>query len=422
MRGRATPITAAGAVAGVVILAAAVGFGRADLAVAGVVLVVAVAMAVTAGRGASALRIDRGPARVDGDDGSAVPVRLQANAPGAELIVVTAAAPGHRGRRTVVPGPVATVETTLHTVHSGDQDLLTVEGVAVGPGGAWVESLGPAQTLRARIEPHARPVRDLPLPRVPSGLVGAHDAPRPGDGGRFRDIHPFAPGDRLQRIDWKATARLGRRPGDLYVRRTFATSDIDVAIVLDDGDDVTGRVGDWVRGDRALGLPTSLDVAREAAWSLAAAYLDTADQVSFQVLSHLSSALPRGSGARQRQRLRSAIAVVEAQRRMVRSRTPVVPAASLVILLSTFLDDEPLRLAGLWRAGGHRVIAVDVLPQLRTERLRREEITASRIVLGLREDRLAGARAMGVDVLAWDVEPGARAAQLRGMARQRRIR
>ncbi|MEQ6897284.1 DUF58 domain-containing protein [Microbacterium sp. KR10-403] len=422
MRGIPSPATAVGIGTGVILLAAALGFGRVDLAVAGALLVVVAASAMSARRGVGArLRVERDPVRRDGDGRTVeVPSRIDMTVPEAEALVLTTTAPGRRTRRTVVAGPIAEVPVRVRTVHSGDQDLLTVDALAVGRDGAWTLGLGPGQTVRARIDPHARALRDLPLPRVPSGLTGAHDAPRPGDGGEFRDIHPFAPGDRLQRIDWKATARLGRRPGDLYVRRTLATSDIDVALVLDDGDDLTGVLGDWVRGDPGAGLPTSMDVAREAAWSLATAYLDRADQVSFQVLSRLSSAVPRGSGARHRERLRSAIAVVTAQQRMVRSRTPLVPANSLVVLLSTFLDDEPVRLAGLWRAGGHRVIAVDVLPQLRTERLRREETAASRIVLGARADRLADVRAMGADVLVWDAEPGARAAALRAMTRQRR--
>ncbi|WEG10203.1 DUF58 domain-containing protein [Microbacterium horticulturae] len=422
MRGIASPASAAGIGTGVVLLAAALGFGRVDLAVAGALLLVAAATAMSSRRGAGAqMRIDRDQARAGGDGKTLeIPTRIALSVPDAEVLVVTTTAPGRRTRHTAVAGPTAEVPVQVRTVHSGDQDLLAVDALAVGRDGAWTMSLGPGQTVRARIDPHARALRDLPLPRVPSGLTGAHDAPRPGDGGEFRDIHPFAPGDRLQRIDWKATARLGRRPGDLYVRRTLATSDIDVAVVLDDGDDLAGVLGDWVRGDPGLGLPTSMDVAREAAWSLATAYLDRADQVSFQVLSRLSSAVPRGSGARHRERLRSAIAVVTAQQRMVRSRTPLVPANALVVLLSTFLDDEPVRLAGLWRAGGHRVVTVDVLPQLRTERLRREELAAARIVLGSRADRLADVRAMGADVLVWDAEPGARAAALRAMTRQRR--
>ncbi|QAY61550.1 DUF58 domain-containing protein [Microbacterium protaetiae] len=422
MRRIPTPAIAAGIGTAVLMLAAAIGFGRPDLAVAGVLLVIATAAASSAPRsGEAVLHLQRGEARSDADgQGMILPVRLEVSAPGAELVVVTVQSPGRRARRTVLAGSTTAVSARVRTVHSGDQDLLTVSGTTVGPDATWTAAMGPSQTLRARIDPHARVVRDLPLPRVPAGLTGGHDAPRPGDGGEFRDIHPFAPGDRLQRIDWKATARLGRRPGDLYVRRTMATSDIDVALVLDDGDDLTGKVGDWAHGDRALGLPSSMDVAREAAWSLARAYLDRADQVSFQVLSRLSTAVPRGSGARHRERLRAAIAVVTAQQRMSRMRTPAVPSSALVVLLSTFLDDEPVRLAGLWRAGGHRVVAVDVLPQLRTERLRREEIAAARMVLGARADRLAEVRAMGVDLLAWDVAPGARAAALRAMTRQRR--
>lgn len=373
---------------------------------------------------AGALRLVRAPVRADRetDDDVAqviVPVSVAASAPDAELIVVTTTVPGHRPRRTVLPGSNATLDAGVRTVHSGDQHLLAVEAVAIGREGTRATPIGTGE-LRARIAPHARTLRDLPVPRDPSGMTGSHDAPRPGEGGEFRDIHPFASGDRLQRIDWKATARLARRPGDLYVRRMLATSDIDVAIVLDDGDDVTGVLGEWAEGDRASALPTSMDVAREAAWSVASAYLERADQVSFQVLSRFSTAVPRGAGARHRERLLAAICGVIAQPRMIRRRTPIVPPNALVVLISTFLDDEPLRLAGLWRAGGHRVLAIDALPQLRSERMRHEELLATRVVLGARADRLAEVRALGADLLTWDVAAGTRAAELRAMTRQRR--
>ncbi|UUT35226.1 DUF58 domain-containing protein [Microbacterium elymi] len=326
----------------------------------------------------------------------------------------------HRTRRIAVAGPVARTLLRIRTPHSGDQELVRADAVAIGPDGAWT-SIAPTRTrLSARVQPPAEPVRFLPLPPDPAGLTGAHDASRPGDGGEFRDIHPFAPGDRLQRIDWKATARLARRPGELFVRRTFATSDVDVALILDDGEDITGRVGDWAHGDRSLGLPGSMDIARRAAWSLAAAYLDAGDQVSFQQLSRPGGAVRRGSGARHRERLRAAIAASPPQPRLSRTRTPQVARGALIVLLSTFLDDETVRLAGVWRAAGHRVLAVDTLPRLQSERLRREEIAASRMVLGLRADRLRDITAMGADVLAWDGDAGARTARLRTLSRMRR--
>jgi hypothetical protein len=140
------------------------------------------------------------------------------------------------------------------------------------------------------------------------------------------------------------------------------------------------------------------------------------------VLSRVRGAVPRGSGARHRERLRAAIVHASAQLRYARVRTPTVAPGALVVLLSTFLDDEPVRLVGLWRAAGHRVLAVDTLPRLLPQRLRRELQAAARVILGERDDRLADVRGMGADLLAWDASEGERAAALRAMTRMRRRR
>jgi uncharacterized protein (DUF58 family) len=427
MRAPLSPAAFAGAGLGVVLVAAALGFGRPELAVIGAVLVSAVALALGTGRRTAATRtalarITAGQRAPSPAEYPVVIVRGEVRAPGAELAVVSATMLSYRTERVVLAAPRSSFTLRLSTVHSGDQQLVATETCAVGADGTWAAAASTLSRLSARIVPPVRPLPFLPLPRVPSGLTGGHDAPRPGDGGEFRDIHPFTTGDRLQRIDWKATARLARRPGDLFVRRTFATADIDVALILDDGEDLSGMPGDWLRGDRALQVPTSMDIAREAAWSVACAYLDAGDQVSFQLLSRLGSAVPRGSGARQRERLRASIATAAPQPRATRRRTPLVPSGALVVLMSTFLDDEPVRLAELWRASGLRVLAVDVLPQLRSERLRREEIAASRIVLGMRADRLADVVAAGADLLVWDGSAGSRTAALRAMTRRRRRR
>lgn len=426
MRTVRTSAIGAGVAAALGLFVTALFVGRADLAVDGVVLVCACAAASVGARPSvdPEVRVTRrdSRSRAAGDGGGvlAVPVVVEASVPHAEALVVRTVEQHHRTSFTITAGAHATVVTQVRTVHSGAQTLLAADVTAVGADGVWSGTASDRSTLSAVIEPEARRLPHLPVPAAPRRLNGAHDAPRAGDGGEFRDIHPFVPGDRLQRIDWKATARLARRPGDLFVRRTMATSDIDVAIVLDDGDDVTGMLGDWALGDRSRRLVTSLDVAREAAWSLASSYLDLGDEVSFQVLSRLGNAVPRGSGPRHRARLRSVIVQTTPQQRRYRSRTPQVAAGAVVVLLSTLLDDESLRLVGLWRAGGHRVIAVDTLPVLRTERLRREEQAAARIVLGVREDRIAGIRAVGADVLVWSGDAGARVAALRSMSRQRR--
>lgn len=51
MRGTPTPVTVAGIAAGLVLVAAAIAFGRVDAAVAGVLLIVVTALAVPGGEG-----------------------------------------------------------------------------------------------------------------------------------------------------------------------------------------------------------------------------------------------------------------------------------------------------------------------------------------------------------------------------------
>src|SRR6202000_1954559 len=104
-------------------------------------------------------------------------------------------------------------------------------------------------------------------------LTGKQESARLVDGGEFRDIHPFSPGDRLRRIDWKATARRGQSAGDLYVRRTSALADATIPIVMDSRDDVGEQVAEWSRNTAVEKGLSSLDVAREAASSVASAYI-----------------------------------------------------------------------------------------------------------------------------------------------------
>ena len=63
------------------------------------------------------------------------------------------------------------------------------------------------------VAPRRAAIGWLPLPRRLQGLTGSHESARAGDGGDFRDVHPFTAGDRLRRIDWKATARRGQNAG-----------------------------------------------------------------------------------------------------------------------------------------------------------------------------------------------------------------
>jgi uncharacterized protein (DUF58 family) len=301
----------------------------------------------------------------------------------------------------VTPGSARRLRFRVAASHSGPQRILSIAARGIGQDAAWVGDPGVPIAAERVVRPSARRVRSLPLPTRLLGLTGGHVSARPGDGGEFRDIDRFRPGDRLRRIDWKATARLAQRPGELYVRRTTATSDAAVQLVVDARDDVPGAVSGWAAAYPRPGV-TSLDLAREAAVSLAGAYAAAADRVGFDDLSDARRALPPRAGARHLNRVLRAIELTTAHGAATeRARAPRLAQGAVVFVLSTFLDDQATRLALTWRAAGHRVVAVDVLPSRSVDELAARERLALRVVdleRGLRLDRL---RAAGAELLVW---------------------
>jgi uncharacterized protein (DUF58 family) len=312
-----------------------------------------------------------------------------------------------RSELVVDPRTAADLTGQIAIVHSGPQELVRVDYAMVGPHGGVTTA--PARGPRSSrvIPPHILPLRRLPLPFRMFGLSGGHDSARPGDGGEFRDISQFVSGDRLRRIDWRVTARRAQAPGDLYVRRSFSTADATVLVVMDSRDEVaelvTNRVGRGLKFDAA----TSLDVAREAASSIASGYIESGDRVGFRDLAGSTRMLAPGGGSAQLHRLLSTIArtrpVGAPQRRL---RAPIIPAGAIVYVLSTFLDGEAARMAELWRVAGHRVIVVDILPPTPVEGLRREQQAALRIIQLEREARILELSSLGVDVIRWQSPDG----------------
>jgi uncharacterized protein (DUF58 family) len=319
----------------------------------------------------------------------------------------------------LTPRAAARLTAVVPLVHSGRQRVAAVEARAIGADAAWVSAPGEEAAVERVVRPRRAPVRSLPLPARLLGLTGQHTSTRPGDGGEFRDIDLFHPGDRLRRIDWRATARAGRS-GELYVRRTTATSDAAVHLVLDARDDLSGVVADW---SRAFPRPavSSLDLAREAAASLTAAYTAAGDRVGFDDLGDASRVLPPRAGARHRERVLRAVELTTATGATAfqRVRAPRLSSGALVYILATFLDDQPSALALTWRAAGHRVIAVDVLPARDARELTTRDRLALRTIELERRLRLDQLQANGVELLVWQ-DATAREAALRALTSGRR--
>jgi uncharacterized protein (DUF58 family) len=346
--------------------------------------------------------------------------------PGIDAVHIRLRTLGSRERDDIVaPGTATALNGSIPILHSGPQRFVEARYRLVGPDASFLSD--PTMPLFAErvVEPAYTAPRSLPVPERLTGLTGPHNSSRPGDGGEFRDIDRFTSGDRLRRIDWRATARRAQAPGELYVRRTTATSDAAILIVLDSRDDVTDGVAEWSSGaPRNRGI-SSLDLAREGASSLAAGYIRSGDRVGFHDLATQTRAIRPGGGARHLYRVLDAIARTRPSGYASdRVRAPQVVPGAEIIVISTFLDDEAAHLALLWRASGHRVIGVDALPNPVTRGLVKRELVAFRIVMMERDERLHRLGAAGIDIVRWErsADHPDREAVLRVLSRPRSVR
>ncbi|MCC2309221.1 DUF58 domain-containing protein [Cellulomonas chengniuliangii] len=430
----------AGAVASAVLLIAGGVFGRPDVAVLGAAPLIAAAWTVwrqPSGQltvrveawsgeeptGAGEDGADAAPPGSGGGEapvaGAAVRARVLLDAPqGADTALLGVRRAGRDVAELLVRvDGRRSLPLLVRTVRTGPQEVATVEAQAIGPGAASISEPTDPVGRTAMVLPGPSALRDLPLPPRLRGLTGAHTSRRPGEGGDLRDVHQFAPGDRLRRIDWRVTARRAPDLRELYVRREHALAEAVVLLVVDSRDDVGPDPRTWrgAEGPRAQDA-TSLDLGRHAAASLAQGYLGAGDRVGLDDLGARRRPLPPGGGRRQLDRIRHALAVTRPEGEPPkRLRPPQIPSGALVVVFSTFLDDEASRVAGQWRQAGHRVIAVDVLPELREGHLDDRERLALRLVRLAREDRLAELADLDVEIVQWRDDP---AVGLAGLARR----
>jgi uncharacterized protein (DUF58 family) len=326
---------------------------------------------------------------------------------GVAMIAIRCTALGSDAQEVVVASAHAELAGHVPALtRSGPHELVRVEYRLLGPDAATFSLPSDPLVAGRVVAPTPVRIQSLPLPTRLHGLTGSHRSARAGDGGDFRDIHPFTSGDRLRRIDWKATARHAQITGELYVRRTDALADATVLIVLDSRDDIYEQITQH-DNEPVKTATSSLETAREAATSIAAAYIGAGDRVGFHDLASRRRVIPVGSGGRHLSRLQRVIeTTTPASERYRHHRPPIVPPGALVYLLSSLLDEQPINLALHWHARGHRVITVDVLPTADIAQASRYERAAHRIVMMERDDRIRRLRGRGIDLLRWSEDHG----------------
>ena len=189
----------------------------------------------------------------------------------------------------------------------------------------------------------------------PLGLVGAHRSRRVGDGSEFSGIRPFLVGDRLRRINWRASLR----SGSLHVVSTRSEEDSAVLIVVDALAEhgVSGGID---------GADSSLDVSVRAAAALAEHYVRRGDRVGLRVLGAGGESVTPGAGRRHLQRVRVTLARLrpgeprdlDADRLRFRAG-----AGTVVIVLSPMLHEVVVAATAALAGSGLPVIVVDTLPE-----------------------------------------------------------
>lgn len=297
----------------------------------------------------------------DGPAGATVTMTGAAGAQTAALTLATPdwAQPAHGGRVATVLRPdrsgALTVGIALRARRWGYS--------AIGPGTLTLSACGgllradpvPMPAARLRVLPlTTRYTGSQLLPRARGG-VGLHRSTRLGEGSELAGVRPFAPGDRIRRINWRTSLR----SAELQVNATTTDRDAAVQLLLDARYDAGTSGG-------AEGQASGIDRAVRATAALSAFYLGLGDRVGLVAYTGRTRVVPARVGRGQLEWVLAALLDTSAPRagggEPPLSTPPNLDPRALVLLVSPLVGRQVFEQAsGLARAG-HTVLVLDTLP------------------------------------------------------------
>jgi uncharacterized protein (DUF58 family) len=213
----------------------------------------------------------------------------------------------------------------------------------------WEETLERGSVLR--VYPRPEELRQLVGPRETQLFTGNRVSRAKGEGLEFADLRQFVPGDRIRRINWRASARRG----ELWVNEFHAERNADVILFLDSFVDAR-------RSDRG-----TLDEAVRAAATLTERYLLEKDRVGLVNFGGVLNWLRPGTGLVQRYRIVEALLNTEITLSYAWKEIDVLPRGTLppkalVLALTPLLDDRAIGALLDLRARGFDLVIVEVSP------------------------------------------------------------
>ncbi|MFC3744172.1 DUF58 domain-containing protein [Paractinoplanes deccanensis] len=272
----------------------------------------------------------------------------------------------------------------------------------VGPAAARVATCGGLLACRPVVTP-ARDVRVYPVTEpfnaieampAAAGLVGAHRSRRPGEGGELAGVRPFAPGDRLRRIDW----RVSLRTRDLHVASTLSDRDAEVVLLLD----VLGEVG---LSGGVGGSASVLDTTVRASAAIAEHYLQRGDRVSLLEYGAAARRLRPAAGRRQYLTVLEWLLDVRPDPMADDEHdfgAHHVSSDALVMVLTPLIDPRAADMLASLAQSGRYVVAVDTLPAGAAPEVRDQWTPLATRLWRIERDNVLGRlREHGVPVVSW---------------------
>ncbi|HMI99886.1 MAG TPA: DUF58 domain-containing protein [Gaiellaceae bacterium] len=242
-----------------------------------------------------------------------------------------------------------------------------------------------------KVYPRGETLQRLLRPLETQAFSGNQVARQRGEGIEFADLRPFTSGDRVRRVNWRATARRGVP----WVNEAHPERNSDVVIFLD-------TFAEARRAD--LG---TLDLGVRAAAALATHYLEEKDRVGLVAFGGVLNWLTVSSGMTQLYRIVDSLLDAEIllsyawkDLNVIPPRT--LPPRALVIALSPLLDERAVSALIDLRGRGFDLAVIELSPfpfvdegETETERL------AYRLWRLRREALRSRYAALGVPIVEW---------------------
>jgi uncharacterized protein (DUF58 family) len=245
-----------------------------------------------------------------------------------------------------------------------------------------------------KVYPHGDALQRLLRPLETQAFAGIQVPRTRGEGIEFADLRPFVPGDRVRRINWRATARRG----EPWVTETHPERNSDVVIFLDTF--LEARQRD----------ESTLDLAVSAASSLATHYLREKDRVGLVAFGGVINWLHVSSGMVQLYRILDSLLDAEiflsyAWKDIDLLPVRALPPEALVVALSPLLDERAVRTLLDVRARGFDLAVIEISPVPFAPAGPDElDEVARRLWLMRREALRSRYLRLGVPVVEWDGE------------------